>query len=39
MAEAQNACRPVALEAVMMCVALELVKEVERLKQRIEGPS
>ena len=35
-AEAQNACRPVAFEAVMMCVTLELLKEVEALKRRTE---
>ena len=36
MAEAQNTCRPVAFEAVLMCVTLELVKELERLKRRLE---
>ena len=36
MAEAQAACRPVALDAVLMCVALELLKEVEALRGRIK---
>jgi hypothetical protein len=37
MGEAQNACRPVAFEAVLMCAALEILKEVEQLKSRVEA--
>jgi len=36
-AEAQNACRPVPFESVLMCVALELLKEMDRLRQQIEA--
>lgn len=32
MAAGQNACRPVPFETLMVCAALELVKEVDRLK-------